>query len=569
MKFKHFLIYPLLFAGISLSAQDGSAASYCVPVDTFGIKEISEHLRYLSGTDLKGREAGSGNEEVAGNYIIEQFDNLGLEPFGENGEWWQRFTFNGPVEVSPSSHLKMKKFEPRLGKVFYPTKYSNNGKIKMRTRYVRHGIEAPENDHNDFTGRRKRLKRRIAVIDLSYPGAPNPYHPMANYSDIKKRVETAISHGAKGVILVNPSLKGPEPANGYDKLDTLGVPVIMLRNPKMIPKLKKWWGKKVEIEIEQEERLLMTNNILGLIDNQASFTVIIAAHYDHIGQGHYLSQAPGIKQLHPGADGNSSGVVAALELARQLKNDPKAKRFNYLFLMLSASETGNYGAEKFVSSLSSFDREIAFAINLDMVGRLDDRRKLFIEGIGSFAESDLLLKDVDCFGIDITTNLEDGRPGDHSTLHTGKIPAIRFTTGMHEQYRTPRDEPGKIQIEGIAEVVAMVRTYLQFIDPFSQVVFNEEHSSANPPSQFQRANLGIIPNYDHRKPGLKILMVEPDGTAQKAGLMNGDIITTIDNYPIEDIFHFMDFMNVLKPHSKVSINYQRDGRTGRAVLTIP
>jgi Zn-dependent M28 family amino/carboxypeptidase len=89
-------------------------------------------------------------------------------------------------------------------------------------------------------------------------------------------------------------------------------------------------------------------NIIGYLDNGAARTVVLGAHYDHLGYGEDDNSMlrTGEKAIHNGADDNASGTAALIELARILKNT-KQKNNNYLFIAFSAEELGLNGSKFF------------------------------------------------------------------------------------------------------------------------------------------------------------------------------------------------------------------------------
>ena len=561
--------FPIVISLIALGAYAQDGAETCVPVDSSMISRISQDIRFLASPDLEGRAPASNGSELAVNFIIERLDAMGIRPAGDYGDWQQRFTLPKPVDVSESSHLLFSDFNPKLGKAFFATEYSNNGELKMRTRFIGNGIHAPELDYSDYSWRRKRLKKRIAVIDLSYPDAPSPYIPIIEHIDIKERVQEAIEHGAKGVILMNPSLMGPEPAHEYDALDSLGVPVAFLRNPKMTKKLKRWWGKKVSLKIEQSPASTMGENIIGFIDNSAPYTIILSANYDGMGKGNRASNAPGSTQIHPSADHNASGVLMVLELARKLVNSKDYKQFNYQFVFFTGTYPERYGVQHFAEKIIESGLEYAFHINFDAVGRMGDGRQLLIEGTGS---SDFLIyfqKDMACNNIMPMVTPTNSKAAAHTDLYQSKIPGLRATTNRHQDSYKPTDDASRIQINGMMDIASLMLTYLKYLPEGEHVVYDESFEGApNTDNDHLRINPGIVVDYSHTGKGIKVQLAKPDMPAFKGGLHTGDIITHIDGYEIKHIYHYMDYFTFLKPGSRIVFRYLRDGRVGNAIIDL-
>jgi Zn-dependent M28 family amino/carboxypeptidase len=92
-------------------------------------------------------------------------------------------------------------------------------------------------------------------------------------------------------------------------------------------------------------------NVVGYIDNGAPTTVVIGAHYDHLGYGEDQNSLfrGDDKQVHNGADDNASGTAALIELGRLLKGS-KLKKNNYLLIAFSGEELGLFGSKYFTQN---------------------------------------------------------------------------------------------------------------------------------------------------------------------------------------------------------------------------
>jgi hypothetical protein len=299
---------------------------------------------------------------------------------------------------------------------------------------------------------------------------------------------------------------------------------------------------------------------------------LITANMDHIGKGNRFSRVPGSNAIHFGADNNASGVAALLELANQLTQDKGFSAFNYLFVVTSGS-SNQYGARYIADWLPrNFEGIITFALHYNMVGRLSDTRELQIQGLGSFSPDFLptFAKKISCFDITLVhQGLAPGN-GDHQIFLENHIPTIKITSGMHDDYNLPSDEVGRINVEGIAQIVSLTRTYLQKFPADYKTLFNEgflKHESHFTSAELkQRVDWGFEAEWEHRMPGIRIKKIIEGGVAQRAGLLNGDVIIQIGQYPIEDTYHFMDYMQILQPGESRFIRYDRNGQIRPAVV---
>ncbi|MCB0634249.1 MAG: M28 family peptidase, partial [Lewinella sp.] len=199
----------------------------------------------------------------------------------------------------------------------------------------------------------------------------------------------------------------------------------------------------------------IARNIVGYLDNGAENTIIIGAHYDHLGMGEFSSLHAGEPAIHNGADDNASGVAALLRLATELKSG-RAKGNNYLFLAFSGEELGLYGS-KFFANNPTFDLgKVTYMLNMDMVGRLKDERTLAVYGVGTSPAFREVLEKIDVAGIKITTSESGVGPSDHTSFYLKDLPVLHFFTGQHGQYHKPSDDSELINYEGLMDVTDFI-----------------------------------------------------------------------------------------------------------------
>jgi hypothetical protein len=209
------------------------------------------------------------------------------------------------------------------------------------------------------------------------------------------------------------------------------------------------------------------HNVVGVLEGRgevASQTVIIGAHYDHLGYGPFGSLAPpGMKtRLHPGADDNASGVATLLELARRFAARRPAPRRRMLFIAFSAEERGEIGSRYYVSREPLFPiHDTVAMLNFDMVGRLRND-ELGIAGNETAREFNELLASA---GARSHLKPRLGGPeypddSDHGPFAKAGIPILYFCTGTHADRHTPADTADKINYLGMAKVVDFAEAVL-------------------------------------------------------------------------------------------------------------
>lgn len=202
------------------------------------------------------------------------------------------------------------------------------------------------------------------------------------------------------------------------------------------------------------DSLRETNNVIGFLDNGAENTIVIGAHFDHLGlgkQGSSKAEKPE-GQIHNGADDNASGVAGLLELARYFSENAVKEPYNFLFIAFGAEELGLLGSRHFVNNPTLPLDKINFMSNMDMIGRYDPSRGV---GIGGFGTSDAwpeIFK-----GVKSDTKFFTDKAGsggsDHGSFYAKNIPVLFFHTGGHDDYHKPTDDPEKIDYKAAAGIL--------------------------------------------------------------------------------------------------------------------
>lgn len=186
-------------------------------------------------------------------------------------------------------------------------------------------------------------------------------------------------------------------------------------------------------------------NVIGFLDNEAPYTIVIGAHYDHLGMGRQGSSLDSLPQgkIHNGADDNASGVAGLLELARYFAKNGQKEPYNFLFMAFGAEELGLQGSRYFLNNPTLPLEKMNFMICMDMIGRYNPNRGV---GIGGYGTSDTWPAVFN--GVSSTIKFFTDRAGnggsDNAAFYAKQIPVLFFHTGGHPDYHRPTDDPGKI-----------------------------------------------------------------------------------------------------------------------------
>ena len=299
-------------------------------------------------------------------------------------------------------------------------------------------------------------------------------------------------------------------------------------------------------------------NVVAFLDNGADYTVVIGAHYDHLGYGSSGSLHRGEPAIHNGADDNASGVAAMLRLAEWLSKEGAPNANNYLFLAFSGEEFGLFGSKYYASNATLPIDNVNYMVNMDMVGRLNEENVLVINGVGTSPSWTATLDDIQIDPISITTTESGFGPSDHSSFYLKDIPVLHFFTGQHSEYHKPSDDAELINYEGIDLVSQYIYQLVTALDGKEKLVFTKtkDQSQGTRASSF-KVTLGVIPDYTYGKKGMRIDGVSEDKPAQKAGLQQGDVILKIGDKDIEDIYAYMEALGSFEPNQSTTIVIQR------------
>ncbi|MBS1977928.1 MAG: M20/M25/M40 family metallo-hydrolase [Bacteroidetes bacterium] len=311
------------------------------------------------------------------------------------------------------------------------------------------------------------------------------------------------------------------------------------------------------------------SNIIGWIDNGAEHTIIIGAHYDHLGmgmQGSSLDANPQGK-IHNGADDNASGVAGLIELARYFAGNKKKESNNFLILSFSGEELGLYGSKYFTEHPTIDLSKVDFMINLDMVGRLQPKNGLSVSGSGTAAVWENELKKLSTPEVPIKTDSSGMGPSDHTSFYLKNIPVLHFFTGSHSDYHKPTDDADKINYDGEARVLEVVIKLIEDTDAQPKLAFLPTKNKSMSSSRSFKVTMGVMPSYTSEEQGLKVDGVSEGKPAQKAGIQTGDVIVQMGDIAIKDIQAYMDALGKFEKGQTVPVKVKRNGEEVTVMVT--
>jgi len=208
--------------------------------------------------------------------------------------------------------------------------------------------------------------------------------------------------------------------------------------------------------------ILSNGNVIGRINTKSKNSIVISAHYDHIGLGQFHSRVPFSHGIHNGADDNASGVALMLSLSEWCNKNKNKLKYDVIFAAFSGEEDGLYGSESFINSNLLDTSKIICCINFDMVGRMDIQRPMIrIDGALDFNGWNLILPSDSADGFIVQRSKNEIISGaDHCTFLDKHIPAILITTGLHSEYHTPNDDIELINFKGLTLLANYIKELL-------------------------------------------------------------------------------------------------------------
>ncbi|MGB0402688.1 MAG: M20/M25/M40 family metallo-hydrolase [Salibacteraceae bacterium] len=311
---------------------------------------------------------------------------------------------------------------------------------------------------------------------------------------------------------------------------------------------------------DSESKPITGKNVIGFWDNGAENTVVIGAHYDHLGFGEEGSLHAGQKEIHNGADDNASGIAAMLELARVLRGSISAKNNNYLFIAFSGEEKGLWGSKSFVNNPTIPISKINYMINMDMVGRLDSN-KLAINGTGTSSEWNQIIEKANIKKLNLVLGKSGIGPSDHTSFYLEGIPVLHFFTGQHSDYHKPGDDFEKVNIEGVVTVSEYIYRVIFEANQKGKLDYKKTKSDKSSKAPKFKVTLGVMPDYMFQGNGMKIDGVIPDRPAEKAGLLKGDIVIKMGDVDIQDMHSYMKGLAQYKAGDKSLVKVKRGNGT--------
>ena len=488
-----------------------------------------EDIKYLAGEECEGRGVTTKGINLAADYIAAKFKEAGLKP--ANGTaYFQPFELNSGSKLvggAETNRLVLKgpqgqAIELELGKHFNVLGFGGSGEIEAPIVFVGYGLTAPEQKYDDYAG--LDVAGKIVVVLRNVPrqnskeGAifPATDGGISRHARMDAKASNAEVHKAAAIIIVNDNQTAAEANDALrtfsetsQSFDPIGIPVVHLRRPLVNAMIRSQMGEDLsvlekaidrdvkpnsfaldgwsaELQTKVEKTLTPVKNVVAVAEGSgplANETIVIGAHYDHLGRGERGSLAAGSKDIHYGADDNGSGTTTLIELARRLGATSDRKGRRVILIAFTGEEKGLLGSRHYTTKPLFPLETTAAMINLDMVGRLRED-KVQIYGCGTSKDFTAMLdklNDKHKFKLSKTAGtLMAGGSSDHESFNRKNIPTLFFFTGNHPQYHRPTDKWDLISVEGMRRIAEVVEDITQ------------ELTTAEKRPEYVKVNTGLV-----------------------------------------------------------------------------
>ncbi len=502
------------------------------------IANLQKHVSYLADDALEGRRTGTKGEVLAMEYIIDQYKKIGLEPKGTKG-YVQEFEINEGKQIDLSTYLKIDGKSLQINEDYFPLAYSALKMVKGK----------PSPALSEFN--QPWFKD---VADILEENKSNPHFDLDEA--IKTEVTKAANKKATALFLYN-STKTIDNIqfNKNDRSPTAAIPVVYLTQIGLKKYLPDFTATlPIEINVVMSNKIRTARNVIGYINNNAANTVILGAHFDHLGFGEDKNALDTTQAVHNGADDNASGTAALIELTKMLVQKSPANN-NYLIIHFSGEELGLFGSKYWLDNPSTIVKP-NYMINMDMIGRYDTSHKLTVGGYGTSPTWGTIIPLV-AGDLSIKIDSAGSGPSDHASFYRKDIPVLFMFTGSHSDYHKATDDWDKINYSGEKDILRMVFKIIEQANDKGKLVFTKTAEQQMGKGARFTVSLGILPDYGYTGTGVRADGVSAGKLAERIGIQAGDILLQLGEFKFVDVNSYMKTLSQFKKGDKTTLIIKR------------
>jgi hypothetical protein len=606
-----------LVAAAAVAVAGGAVAVADEPADAGQRERLRRAVEWLAAPEREGRGPGTPGIDAAADWVAEQFAAVGVRPPGAAPAAFQPFVMTLDAQLGPAAENTAEILGPagpdgretriplELGRDFTPLAAGGSGAFDLPLAFAGYGISAPAEKYDDYASLGPGgAKGRGVIVLRQEPQKDDPHsvfdgNQASQHAALTRKVANASEHEAGGIVFCNDADADGDALMAFTRAgegtEKRTLPVLHVRRAVIDDVVRRALGRGLgEIQqgidgsLEPASRPLdgwrirgraairrvetQGRNVLAALPGKGApagagrpaidpaETVILGAHYDHLGYGGSNSAAPGEHAVHHGADDNASGTALLVEVARQLAAaGPLPRRI--LFAAFSGEERGLLGSGHYAANPTVPLGDTVAMVNLDMVGRLDGD-KLVVHGTGTGTGLEALVDRL-CGRHGFTAAKESGGfgPSDHASFYAKKLPVLHVFTGSHADYHRPSDTADKINYDGMVRLAAFVADLVRELATAPErPAYVEVASKMFARGGGDRPYFGSIPDFGKPGGGYAISGVAKDSPAAKGGLQAGDLIVRLGESAITGLEDFDSALRKHKGGEAVPVVVRRDGK---------
>jgi len=584
-------------------AHAGEPAAAGRSPDSDAVGRMRAAVEWLAAPDREGRGPGTKGIDAAAEYVAARLAETGLDTKVVGDGPYQAFAMTLEAKLGPEARNRAELVGPPaadgsqatvplvLGKDFTPLAAGGSGAFDLPLAFAGYGITAPAEKYDDyapFAGRDGRARGLAVIVLRQEPQKDDPHSVFAGnqasqYAALARKVANASEHEAGGIVFGDDADTDGDRLMEFtragDGTDRRSQPILHVRRGLLDDVVRRSLGRglneiqkgidaslapasgplegwRIRGETAIERRETQARNVLAILRGRgtedgegrpaipAAETVVLGAHYDHLGFGGVNSAAPGVNAVHHGADDNASGTALLIEVARRLAAAGPLPR-TVLFVAFSGEERGLLGSGHYTANAPLPLADTVAMVNLDMVGRLN-ADKLIVQGADTGTGLDPLIDRLGAAGT-FTIAKESGGfgPSDHASFYARKIPVLHLFTGSHADYHRPTDTAEKINYEGMERIATLVTDLVRELASAPERPGYLEVAGKQMARGGDRPYFGSIPEFGSAGKGYAISGVAKDSPAEKGGLKGGDLIVRLGESAITGLD---DFDSALRKH---------------------
>ncbi len=582
-------------------------------------ERLRQAVEWLAAPEREGRGPGTPGIDAAAEWVAGQFTAIGLKSPTADDKPFQQFAMTLDAKLGPAAENVAEIVGPpgpdgqpvttrlELGRDFTPLAAGGSGAFDLPLAFAGYGITAPAEKYDDYAPLAATpggVKGQAAIVLRQEPQKDDPHsvfdgNQASQHAALSRKVANASEHEVGGLVFCNDADADGDALMAFTRAgegtEKRTMPVLHVRravvddvvrrslgyglgdiqkgiDETLQPASKPLAGWRIRGRTAIERVETQGRNVLAELPGRGApaeggrpavapaETVVLGAHYDHLGYGGANSAAPGERAVHHGADDNASGTALLVEVARQLAAEGPLPR-RILFVAFSGEERGLLGSGHYAANPVVPLGDTVAMVNLDMLGRLDGD-KLIVHGTGTGTGLDALV-DLLLGRHGFTAAKEPGGfgPSDHASFYAKKVPVLHLFTGSHADYHRPSDTADRINYDGMVRLAALVADIVREIATAPErPAYVEVASKMFARGGGDRPYFGSVPDFGKPGGGYAISGVAKDSPAAQGGLRGGDLIVRVGESKITGLEDFDSALRKHKGGETVPVVVIRDGK---------